>query len=149
MRAALLALMWLLSLGPLSAAGIYKWVDEQGRVHYTDKPPKATAEEMNIKTRGNSSAALSDAERRERQQRLLNLFEQERAEARQKREQEKQRKTELARNCALALDRLRNLERASYLYELDDQGNRIVLPNDQRDQEIKQTKQFLAQQCKA
>ena len=48
----------LLALLPgLLAAEIYKWVDENGNVHYGDKPPQQPAETLDIETPAPSSEA--------------------------------------------------------------------------------------------
>lgn len=38
-KSCLAALLFLL-IGGISEAGVYKWVDESGRVHYGDHPPE-------------------------------------------------------------------------------------------------------------
>ncbi len=56
-----LALIVLLAAAPASAA-MYKWVDSQGRVHFSDKPPpgaKARAERLNV--RGAEPAPAAEA----------------------------------------------------------------------------------------
>ena len=48
------SLLWCLALLPAAAqAGVYKWTDDQGRVHYSDAPP-ATGKSEEVKVRINS-----------------------------------------------------------------------------------------------
>ena len=50
MRTRLFALMFLSSLAFGSTAGIYKWTDENGKVHFGDRPPGAAkAEQVELK----------------------------------------------------------------------------------------------------
>lgn len=44
MKALLLLLIFVAA--PLSAAQLYRWVDAEGRVHYTDQPPDAKARDV-------------------------------------------------------------------------------------------------------
>ena len=44
MRALLLLLLFIAA--PLSAAQLYRWVDAEGKVHYTDQPPDAKAKNV-------------------------------------------------------------------------------------------------------
>ena len=44
--------LWLMlgvSLSFGATAGVYKWVDEQGQVHYGDRPQADSAQEMKLK----------------------------------------------------------------------------------------------------
>jgi len=52
MRATLLALMLMAAAGPLSAGELYRWVDQDGRVHYTDQPPPPQARSAQRKRLG-------------------------------------------------------------------------------------------------
>jgi glutaredoxin len=49
----LLILFVLLLSGPVTAAGIYKWTDAQGNLHFSDQPP-AEADAEQVKLRINS-----------------------------------------------------------------------------------------------
>ncbi|TNF38724.1 MAG: DUF4124 domain-containing protein, partial [Gammaproteobacteria bacterium] len=42
-----------------AVAEIYKWVDDQGKVHYSDKPVKQDAQQLNIKTEDINKSQLS------------------------------------------------------------------------------------------
>jgi glutaredoxin len=55
-RALLIALM-LATCGAASAQSIYRWVDAQGKVHYTSDPPPGTRAKEQVRPRVNSYAA--------------------------------------------------------------------------------------------
>ena len=63
-------------LSTAHAASVYKWVDEDGQVHYGSKPDNKNAKEIEIKNRyidsGNSTVPLSAEERVDKQKRFLN-----------------------------------------------------------------------------
>lgn len=90
MRAAFLVL--LLCLTPLSQAAIYRWVDESGKVHFSDKQPEnnAPTEEISSELRPlNSDSSATETEK------LKAVFQEETPEekafnTRQQIEQEKQ-----------------------------------------------------------
>lgn len=56
----LLTLLIIISIPTLVSAEIYKTVDENGRVIFTDKPT-AKAEQVEVNTEGNSADGLSDS----------------------------------------------------------------------------------------
>ena len=47
-RLSLIAVVAALSAAPLSAANLYKWVDEKGVTHYTDKMPPDAVDKANV-----------------------------------------------------------------------------------------------------
>jgi glutaredoxin len=53
MRANILALVLMVVVGTLHAGELYRWVDENGRVHYTDQPPPPQARNAQRKQLGN------------------------------------------------------------------------------------------------
>jgi hypothetical protein len=152
MRPVITSLIMLLSVWLFScfthATGIYKWVDARGNVHYGDKPTVETVEKVNIKAQASGASPQNEAERRARQRRLLDVFQEEREAARALAQKEKQRKARVQRNCNLARDRLRNLRHAAYLYDLDKQGNRVILSDQKREEAISDTQAALIRWCK-
>ena len=138
---------WLFSWST-HATGVYKWVDARGNVHYGDKPSAGTVEEIDIKAQGSGTPPPNEAERRARQRRLLNVYQEEREAARAKAQKEKQNKARAQKNCNLARDRLRNLRRAAYLYDLDKEGNRVILSDQKREKTISDTQAAVKRWCK-
>ncbi len=143
----------LLASAAALAGGVYKWVDENGKTHYGDRPPASTSSQS-VKVKPSTStgqAPLSEAERAARRRQLLFTFEAERAERANKRAQEKQalaKKREHRRRCAFARDDINQLKRASSIYNYDDQGNRRYLSDEQRDAYIKRYEAKVKKSCK-
>lgn len=128
---------FVLFLLSVSAAGaqVYKWTDEQGRVHYGDKPPEQGARTMQVDPGSASNSPVpSDAERRDKTRRLLRAYDEERRIKQQREQQHAAREAERKKRCARARDRLRSYTHAGGLYELDDQGNRRFLSDERRQQ---------------
>lgn len=136
----------LMAAGWVHAAGVYKWTDEQGRVHYGERPPSAEqAEQVEIENRP-SPRQYSDAERRESQRRLLQSFEQERLEREAAAQESAEKKAERQRKCHIARDRLKTYRR-SRLYDLDAQGRRRVLNDAEYQAAIAETEAAVRRFC--
>jgi hypothetical protein len=114
---------------PSMGAGVYKWVDENGKVNFGDRPPLEGAETVNIHAspdQGGGTNAASAAERRERQRRLLDAYDTERTQKKARAEKEKHDKQVLEQKCQRARESLRNMQTATYLYDKDEKGNRRI-----------------------
>ena len=62
----------LAGVGSLGTAGVYKWTDADGRVHFSDNPPaKSDAEEVKIRTITGPAQVSSDTDYGPRQVKLL------------------------------------------------------------------------------
>ncbi len=135
---------------PNAVSGVYRWVDENGKTYYGDRPPaQEQAEEIEQKQQPASSltspAQNSSAENR---QRLLDRYQQEREEkkeaARQKREETEKQK----RNCELARERLKYYESYPLLYEKLPDGERRYLSAEEKDEDMKKLREAVAHWCK-
>ena len=114
-------------------AGVYKWTDSNGQVHYGDRPEQpAGAEELKVETGPASGFALDDEERDEKRQRLLDAMQEDRLEKEELREKNRAEKEQRQRKCMVLKDRLRRAESASAMYKLDKDGNRVFYSSDQR-----------------
>ncbi len=128
LRCASLALLSI--TGASLHAGVYKWVDEQGKVHYGDRPESAQSQQLQIQ-----SAPPPDpdaVERMERSQRMLNEYSDDQAEQKKKREAREQEEARRKANCELARKRLDDYEHASTLYVTDPNGERRYMNEDEQ-----------------
>jgi len=135
MKLALIAsLLGCLISQSLPAQQVYKWVDEKGKIHFSDKPMSQNAETITIKqqpriggggapeTAGHTSGPGST-------EKLLNAYSQRRQLKQQQEAQEKARQQKLAaqqKQC----DQLRNhLVRSEgrRLYDVNDKGEKVYL----------------------
>lgn len=131
---------------PSSYAEIYKWVDEQGRTHYGDKSVE-NSEQLNITTKksGNSN---SSSDRAERRQRLIDTIDEDNARKKETKDKKRKEKKKRERNCAIAKDKLTRMERAGYLYDLDKDGNRVIISNEERKKETSGLRKNIKKYCK-
>ena len=129
-------------------AEIYKWVDENGRVHFDDRPRGSSAQTVEVNPLNSPSPpTLTEEQRKRRQRRLIQVLEEDRltrkVEAERKASEEQERK----RRCLLAKDRLGNIQRASYLYDVDDSGGRTIYSEQQRVQVTARAEQDVKRWC--
>jgi hypothetical protein len=111
-------------------AEVYKWTDEQGRVHFSDKPPSKDTPEYQLRTPASAGSAssqesLTDAERRARQKKLSDSLEADRSEKQQAEAKRKQQQARREHNCTVARAELTASKRANLVYDYDQQGNRV------------------------
>lgn len=130
-------------------AGVYKWVDKDGRVHYGDKPPleNKANKEMTINEKSNAVRGLSH-DRLEKRKKLLGAIDEDRKLKKEADVKAKKKKEKLSRQCHTAKDALKNYQQSSYVYDLDKDGNRVVLPSTARDGIISRLQKQIAKNCK-
>ncbi len=143
-----IAVLTLLSL-QVCAGGIYKWVDENGKVHYSDRPVGKGVESVKVPTGGRASsvAAPTMQQRREKQQRLLKAYERKRNEKKSAKLKAAKAKAKAKRNCVLARDRLKSIADAGYLYRVGEDGRRQPLSAAARTAAHAQAEALVKQWC--
>jgi hypothetical protein len=155
-----LTLALLLAALPASAV-LYKWVDQDGKVHYSDQPPPDGAKKSGViaapapsapstptpsgdaanpAPKGPPTAAEQEMEFRKR--RL------EAAEAEAKRQQEAQAAEEKKRNCAQATNRLAALETGGRLTKYGPNGEQVYLSDAELAKELGEARKVADSWCK-
>jgi hypothetical protein len=147
-RLALFSLLLLFVFTPLQAA-VYQWKDENGRIHFSDRPVHEKATEKKIKSPAKSSnnPALPE-DRKQRQQRMLDVYEKERAEKREAKAKKKEEREERKRKCLQARARYDDYSTAGGIYDYLESGERKYLDNYQRKQYISGLKADVERYCK-
>lgn len=135
-------------------AQVYKWVDKDGKMQYSDQPPPPDAAKSAlqkvISTSSSSPAAQSDKAAGKAPDKGKE-FEKRRTES-----AEKQKKADEASKLALqkqefcdnARAHLKSLEAGGRISKFDANGERLFLEDDQRPKEIAQTQDVIAERCK-
>ena len=128
-------------------AGFYKWTDENGRVHYSDKPvdeSKSTEIIVDTESKSGITNSSSDVKERNRMSRELENDRKERTENREKRHaaQKKQQK-----RCSWAKDDLRRYQSAGSIYKLNKKGERVYYSKKDRSEREKRLKKKIAKEC--
>lgn len=148
MKNLLLLLVFMMPL--VVYAGVYKWVDENGKVHYGDQPKTSQpAVEMKVDDAA-PTPSYSDDElsREEKRERLLQSMEEDRADKQEMREKKKAEKERNRQKCNRYRDQMRHYERASSLYKLDKDGNRVYMSDGERARATKNLQSNIKKYCK-
>ncbi|HYA19204.1 MAG TPA: DUF4124 domain-containing protein [Burkholderiales bacterium] len=133
---------------------VYKWVDSDGTVHYSDQPAPATTPEQTLNIRSGTTAGSDagankapatrsyieqDAEFRKRQ-----------VEADEKRAKEQKALADAQnrqKNCDMAMANMRALQSGQRITRTNDQGERYYLDDSQRQQDIATTQKSIDSWC--
>ncbi|MEM7404242.1 MAG: DUF4124 domain-containing protein [Pseudomonadota bacterium] len=147
LRPLLLASLVILTF-PLPAA-VYKWVDENGKVHYGSKPPsgKQATEIRTPAATESQPAPASDLQRKSRRKKILEAYEAERQEKREAKAKEQAEQQKVAERCAKARDWLKREDGAPSLYKKDEAGNRQYLSTEDRTELVKKMRTYVRKHC--
>jgi len=153
----LLILLMLASTNTFAA--ISKWVDAQGRVHYSDQPPppEAKAETLHSASDSEGTAGISGVTATsapaapktiaEREAELKKAQQAKQAAA----DQAAQKQTAadaVKASCANAQQNLRTLQSGVRMVEIDAKGERSYIDDTQRQQRIEKAQQEISNLCK-
>ena len=133
-------------------AGIYKWTDENGKVHYGDKPT-TSSERLNISLEKSNNATTNNANtgdetREERRQRISDSMTEDRLARDKKKSEDKQKKADKKRQCNQSKDSLRNYKKANRLYDLNKEGGRDMLSDASRKKAISNLEKEIRRNCR-
>ena len=152
-------------------AEVIKWVDEKGRVHYSDQPPPSSAKSKIIgsTSKAKSSAETSDAsesgnaadpgntaessesgEPKSIAEREAELRKKQKAdkEAADKAAQAQANKAANQENCKQAQLALKTLQADIRIKEVDANGEHVYLDDEERQQRIAKSQQDISRLCK-
>lgn len=140
----------LFSLATSVAAGVYKWVDEDGHVQFGDRPPPEVADngELEMRSETPTSAPAAKGDRKQARDRLLQQYKQEREEKKEAVAKKRQEKKEQKIKCSSAKDALREYLEHGLLYERGANQERKYLTDQQRDAEIARARKAVKRWCK-
>ncbi|HEY7840329.1 MAG TPA: DUF4124 domain-containing protein [Gammaproteobacteria bacterium] len=146
--AAVVLAIAMLSAPGTRAAEVYRWVDENGRVQFGDRPPAdAQVEQVDVGEQKPISGDLD--QRRERRELLLDVMQEERAEESRARTKDAEQESKRRANCAKATETARQIEDARFIYEpTDDPYNPRVLDDAERARAAERARQDVAKWCR-
>lgn len=131
------------------AGEIYKYVDEEGNVHYLDRPTGESGEErMNITYSGTSSAAISAQVKR--RQDYMEALDEARSEKASQREAEEQARAEMearAAKCEQNRARLETYLQSRRLYRENEAGEREYLDEEQMQEARRKAEEAIQETC--
>jgi hypothetical protein len=125
-------------------AQVYKWVDKDGNVHFSDHPQKEKAEIVDLPTF--RTDPVLEQRRKEREDKR----EQEKAaddlkalDEKDAQRQEEQRK----KNCTTARERVEQLQTVRRLFRIDESGERHDLSDEERTTALVKAREDVKQWC--
>ena len=135
----------------LASGQVYKWVDENGKVHYSDKPIDDKAESVDIKadistTRQQEARVQANKLIQSQRRQIANEQEEKRDAAVAERKQ-KQQARKLNNACRQARASLRALEYQAPVYHENNKGERTYLDDETRKKEATQTRANIKKHC--
>ena len=128
-------------------AEVYKWIDKQGNVHYTDRSVK-DSREMNVYVEDAKKKLVKTDARAEKRRKLVDAMQEDRKEKEKLKKQERKRKLNLKRKCQWAKDQLRGYETAGGIYSLDKDGERVILSDKERKKTTSRLRTDIKKHCK-
>lgn len=130
-------------------AGVYKWVDENGKVYYGDQPESTQPSiEINIDDSPTAATPDDDISRAEKRERLLQSMEEDRLEKQEKRDKQQALKQQNRQKCNRYRDQMRHHERARAIYKLDKDGNRVYMSDSDRAKSTKNLQAKINKYCR-
>ena len=134
------------------AAQVYKWVDKDGKVQYSDTPPPASATKTEAKKIDTSPAAAStNAVPEKSLQDRAKDYDKRKAEVAEKAKKsdtEKQNADLNVANCNNARSALRDLESGRPLIRTAESGDREFVSDEARQADIAKARKSIADFCK-
>lgn len=138
-----------------SFAGLNKWVDENGKVHYSDQPPPSGVQAETLRpapapATDNASGSTVPAAPKTIAEREAEFrkAQQAKKEAADKAAKEQAIAETDKANCTAAQQNLRTLQADMRLTELNEKGERSYLSDEQRQQRIAKAQQDISTFCK-
>lgn len=143
-------LMLLLISGSVDAAPS-KWVDEQGKVHYSDQPPKhnAKVEQLHFKDSGGMPQADNPYGRKSTKEMEEDFQRGKTARDNQSKKEEQARANAEAKqvNCINARNNLRTMQQSGRMFRMDENGERVYMDDSQRQQQLDAAQQAVNASC--
>ena len=120
-------------------SGIYRWTDADGKVHYGDRPAdNAVPLRLNTSPAPTKPSRPAGIDRKQAQQRLLDLYQEEREEKKKLRREQKAERKARKRKCLEAKAELDKYQYARAIYRSTEGGEREYLPEAERTDYIQQ-----------
>ena len=147
--ALLCAVMAMTLASGATANEIYKWTDENGTVHYGDRPSGASTEERLAMTytRTDDAAVQQRVQARVEATTARREAQSAAAEAAQKAAEEETLAAERAQRCDKARARLETYLQSQRLYRTDENGERVYLDDTERETARQKAEEQITEYC--
>ena len=145
----LFILMVMIAATPAGAAEVYRWTDQNGQVHYGQRPPPEGARRMDLPD-ATADGMSEDAvlkQRRDDQRRLLESFEYQRGRKQDGLHREAEQQTKALARCRGLQRYWRRLSHPGPIYIKREDGEREFLSDQQRGAEKARLRPAYVQAC--
>lgn len=135
----------------VSHAQVYKWVDDNGKVHYSDTPHDGVQQGIPVKSdtpEKKKQQHTTEQQRREKTNKLLRAFDEERRIKREKEAKTKQELQKINRECTNARKEYANMQRGGVYYNMDKNGKRQYMSDAEVTKNIAEWKRAVEHWCK-
>jgi hypothetical protein len=147
----LISTVLLLSISLTAHAGIKKWVDADGNVHYSDSGPEDNTQTQSVrniagKDQANAPSGYtpkSPAEREAEMKKARKLKD----EAAQKQAEQDTRSAAKKQNCEIARQNAKTLEESPRVIKYDANGERVVMEDDARAKNLEEARKAISENC--
>jgi len=131
-----------------SNAEIYRWTDENGKVHFSDKPVGKAAKKLNIKNEPTKPLPeQSNEERKRKTEQYLRARKEEREEIEKKDREKKQQARLKKEKCREAKEKYKEITEAGAVYYKNKDGTRDYLGEERRIKEELRAKNEVKKWC--
>ena len=136
-----------------AAGEMYRWVDAEGQVHYSDQPPPAGARDIKaIRSTGVDSIQSSDSDESAEpsyveQNAAFEERQAKKAEERAEAEKEKQAEAERKKNCELAKGNYNTVTTGGRVMRVNAQGEREYLTDEEIQKETIEARKTMEEWC--
>jgi len=132
---------------PLLFGQVYQWVDEKGKTHFSDTPPPASYQSMEVEIR-TSAPDTSTPPSTPSVENILRGYTQRRQQKKQQQAEQKQKQASMQRQCASLRERLRYYDgyrhrRTNY------KGSTYYLSDTEIKQEKQQIEEAIRKHCRS
>ena len=132
-------------------ADLYKWVDEQGKIHYSDQPASGkTKSETKLEISNPSSGTATPDKSKSWQEKDLDYKKRQASAAENEAKKQKEaQETKIAQeNCTKAKNSLSQLESIAPVYSYNETTGRSYLNEAQRTEAIEKARKSVVEWCK-
>lgn len=136
-----------LALPLCASAAIYKWTDSNGHVHYSQSPPPDGRPAEEIKPAPDPTDTSSALKGLKAQEQKLDQLRKERLKQRKEKAGAEKKAAAMKARCDDARRRLERLQTTTRVYKTDAQGNRIRLPEPERQADIGKARKDVDKYC--
>lgn len=132
-----------------ASASVYRWVDDQGQVHYSQFKPAGV--ESTEQGKPNTNQGPNPEEAKKRLEELRSKLQESINDREKSKKEQVEAKEEIERNkenCAKAKEQQRNYENNGRMYKILENGEHYWYSEEERAEMIKKAKEDTAKYCK-